>query len=592
MRESSKELIKKPIEELTLYDIKRLLQDKALNLWEYYPQLYQTDIDGNFILKKDGTPQRRRGTLDHLKPVKPSLDPEAAARKRIKDKKNEIAKLKASLNRKEKTLAQSKEALEATQGSKGSKVLTEEQFNTNLPEALADKEKKDIVFKANEGPQEDFLASSEDEVLYGGAAGGGKSYAMLADPLRFMSNKNAKALLVRRTLNELRELIDKSRELYPKAFPGAKYRTTDKEWTFPSGAKLIFGYCEKDADVYQYQGQAFTWIGFDELTQWPSDFCWNYMRSRLRDASGTNIPCYMRATANPGGVGGHWVKKRFIDPAPPYETFSEKLQTSQGIQTVTRKFIPARLQDNPFLNTGAYEATLMTLPPTLRKQLLEGNWDVVEGAAFPEFDEAIHVIPPFEVPAHWERYKGIDYGFASPSACEWAAIDPEDGTMIIYRELYQKGLTGSELGTIMREMELPDIKAIPGVLDTAAWNQAGGGYKGPTVGEVLVTMGHKLRRADKNRKAGKVQMHERLRKSHTGRPRLQIFSTCTEIIREMQGLPSDPRDPEDVDTHASDHAYDALRYLIMSRPRIEGDMERLSRYRSEEYTPVDNVFGY
>ena len=143
----------------------------------------------------------------------------------------------------------------------------------------------------------------------------------------------------------------------------------------------------------------------------------------------------------------------------------------------------------------------------------------------------------------------------------WAAIDPEDKTIIIYRELYQKGLTGNALADKLTQLEEPEIKSIPGVLDTAAWARTG--YSGPTIGETLVNKGHKLRRADKNRVAGKVQIHEYLRKRpENNRPRLQIVKNCINLIRELQGIPLSKTNSEDVDTHASDHAYDALRYML------------------------------
>jgi len=558
------------------------------------PDSYLTDIYGEFILKVNGEPKKRAGKKkgsphNYHSKVKASMD----AKRTLREKKKRVAQSRAALHKVESSLKKTTETYKVLEGKLGSKIVTEDALN-ELPEAVRTalaEDESEIAFKPNPGPQQDFLASSEKEVLFGGAAGGGKSYAMLVDPLRYCHMKNARALLIRRTMPELRELIDKSYELYPKAFPGAKFKTQDKIWTFPSGAKLEFGYCEKNADVYRYQGQAYSWIGFDELTQWPTDFCWNYLGSRLRSVD-PNIPTFLRATANPGNIGGYWVKKRFIDPVPPNTTNTVRVETPNGIKYITRKFIPALLSDNPSLAKTDYSTMLAGLPPVLRKQLLEGNWDVVEGAAFPEFDESIHVIPPFEIPAHWERIKGVDYGYAAESACEWAAVDPEDGTLIIYRELYMKGLTGDKLGAIMREMEIPDVRSISGVLDGAAWSQAGGGYKGPTVGEVLVNMGHRLVRADKNRKAGKIQMHERLSKSPEGRPRLQIFSNCVNLIRELQGIPLSKTDPEDVDTHASDHAYDAVRYLVMSRPRMEGYRDRLARFKSEEYEPADTIFGY
>ena len=294
---------------------------------------------------------------------------------------------------------------------------------------------------------------------------------------------------------------------------------------------------------------------------------------------------YLRCTANPGGVGAHWVKKRYVDPFEPGEAF-------KGADGLTRKFIPARLDDNPYLaEDGRYEEMLKALPEVQRRQLLEGNWDITEGAAFVEFDTEVHVIPPFEIPIGWERVKGIDYGYASESACIWAAVDPSDGTLIVYRELYKKNLTGVDLGEMITQMELLDPFSIAGVLDTAAWARTG--TTGPTVGEALQLAGHKLRRADKNRIQGKIQIHEYLKLKQSGRPQIQIFNTCPNLIRELQSIPLDKNNPEDVDTHAPDHAYDALRYLIMSRPKINDPLSQMRYLKMERaYQPADAEFGY
>ena len=347
---------------------------------------------------------------------------------------------------------------------------------------------------------------------------------------------------------------------------------------------MEFGFLERDADVYRYQGQAYSFIGFDEITHLPTEFAWNYLASRLRTTD-SEIETYMRCTANPGGAGANWVKKRYIDPSPPNESF-------RGADGLTRKFIPARLQDNPYLaKDGRYEQMLNALPPTQRQQLLDGNWDVAEGAAFTEFNPFDHVITPFEIPIHWERTKGIDYGYASESACVWGAVDPSDGTLIIYRELYRKGLLGTDLANMLTEMEYEDPFSVSGVLDTACWSRTG--TTGPTVGETLQRAGHKLRRADKNRIQGKIQIHEYLKIKPSGRPRIQIFNTCPNLIREIQSIPLDKSKPEDVDTNASDHAYDALRYLIMARPRINDTLQQLRQFRREtSFAPSDSTFGY
>jgi len=553
--------------------------------WEINPDNYLKDNNENFILKVDGTPKKKPGRPQGSKGRGYNFHSKTKAKqrteKKLREKRKKIALARTRIANYKKDIEQTKETLSVLDGKK--RLITDE-FIDDLSPTAKKEITQDIIFKANEGPQEDFLAAGETDVLYGGSAGGGKSYAMIVDPLRFAHKPAHRALILRRSMPELRELIDKSRELYPKAFPGCKYREVEKLWNFPSGAKIEFGFLERDADVYRYQGQAYSWIGFDEITHLPTEFSWNYLASRLRTTDPEITP-YMRCTANPGGVGAHWVKKRYISPAPPNDSFL-------GADGITRKFIPARLQDNPYLAyDGRYEQMLKSLPPAQRKQLLEGDWDVAEGAAFTEFERPLHVIAPFEIPIHWERIKGIDYGYASESCCIWGAVDPSDGTLIIYRELYRKGLLGTELAQLLTEMEISDPMSVRGVLDTACWSRTG--TTGPTVGETLVRAGHKLRPADKNRIAGKIQIHEYLKLQNSGRPRIQIFNTCPNLIRELQSIPLDKNNPEDVDTHASDHAYDALRYLVMARPRVNDPLSQLrSLHREQLYRPVDSTFGY
>ena len=535
-----------------------------------------TNVEKDYILEESNNNKKKVGRPKNseLSSVKLALQ----AKKRLDKKNQKVKKLTRSLAKVKKEVKQEEKVLT-------SNVLTESETKV-LPDSIQehlDTTGSYVAFMPNEGPQTDFLAAAEKDVLYGGAAGGGKSFAMLIDPLRSCHIPEHRALILRRSMPELRELIDKSRELYPKAFKGAKFREVEKLWNFPSGAKIEFGFLEKDADVYRYQGQAYSWIGFDEITHLPTEFGWNYLASRLRTTN-PELQTYLRCTANPGGVGAQWVKKRYVEASEPNTTF-------KGKDGLTRKFIPALLQDNPYLaEDGEYERILQSLPAVQRRQLLEGNWDVAEGAAFAEFTTDVHVIPPFELPSWWERVKGIDYGYAAESCCLWGAVDPDDKTIIIYRELYRKGLTGEALADTITQMEENEVKSIPGVLDTAAWARTG--YTGPTIGETLVNRGHKLRRADKNRIAGKTQIHEHLRQREAGRPRLQIFSNCVNLIKELQGIPLSTTNPEDVDTKAADHAYDALRYMIMSRPRMDHPYDRMLRIKSDIYQPSDNNFGY
>ena len=563
---------------------------------EINSNLYLTDSKGDYILNKDGSPRKKSGrpkgsksTYNYSRQNKKKI----TARQSLKRKRDTVEKLEKKLRSKKQALKQQETTIKKFENasdeqtvSKEGKIVTEKEVNA-LPNSVQqhlDATNSFVAFMPNEGPQTDFLAADEKDVLYGGAAGGGKSFAMLIDPLRNCHMKGHRALILRRSMPELRELIDKSRELYPRAFPGTKFREVEKIWNFPSGAKIEFGFLEKDADVYRYQGQAYSWIGFDEITHLPTEFGWNYLASRLRTTD-PKIKTYLRCTANPGGVGAHWVKKRYLEPAEPNKSF-------KGEDGLTRKFIPARLLDNPYLaQDGEYERMLLSLPPIQRKQLLEGNWEVNEGAAFVEFNPSVHVVPPYDLPLQWERVKGIDYGYASESCCLWAAVDPQDKTLIIYRELYKKGLTGEALGQSITEREQEEYRSVPGVLDTAAWARTG--YTGPTIGEVLIKAGHKLRRADKNRIAGKVQIHEYLKQATTeSRPRLQIFNTCPNLIKELQNIPLSKTNPEDVDTHAQDHAYDALRYLIMSRPRMSDPIADMMRLKQRTFEASDSTFGY
>jgi len=571
-----------------------MVKETLLNDWDINPEYYQKDEKDNFVLKVDGTPKKKTGRRKGVKSSRYNYHSKTKAKrsarrsllikeKRVKKIEGKLKSAREGIRRQRKIQGKLDES--ASKQTLAGKIITKEDIVECLPETAREQVyKNNIIFAPNEGPQTEFLASPERDVLYGGAAGGGKSYAMLVDPLRFCHRSAHRALILRRSMPELRELIDKSRELYPRAFPGCKFREVEKIWNFPSGAKVEFGFLERDADVYRYQGQAYSWIGFDEITHLPTEFSWNYLSSRLRTID-SEIEPYLRCTANPGGVGAHWVKKRYINPSEPGKSF-------KGDDGLTRRFIPARLTDNPYLSVdGRYEEMLHALPPVQRKQLLDGDWDVTEGAAFTEFDPNVHIIPPFQLPIGWERVKGIDYGYASESACIWATVDSSDGTLVVYRELYKKNLTGYDLGKVITEMELEDPFAVAGVLDTSAWARTG--TTGPTVGEALVNEGHKLRKADKNRIQGKIQIHEYLKIQPSGRPKLQIFNTCPNLIKELQSIPMDKTKPEDVDTHAPDHAYDALRYLIMSRPRNIDPINRMRNFRMEQaYQPVDREFGY
>ena len=450
-----------------------------------------------------------------------------------------------------------------------------------------------VVFKPNIGPQTDFLAAPEREVFYGGARGGGKSYAMLIDPLRYCHKETHRALLIRRTMPELRDLINHSQRLYSRAFPGAKWREQEKEWRFPSGAKIEFGYAENMTDALRYQGQSYTWIGIDELPQYPSPDIYNFLRSSLRSVDPA-IPVYLRATGNPGNVGSQWVREMFVDPAIPNTTFDINIDTPVGKKVITRRFIPAKLQDNPYLmQTDDYYAMLASLPEIQKKQFLEGDWDAFDDSAFPEFNKNIHVVEPFEIPKGWQRFRSADWGYSSPACVLWFAID-YDNNLWIYRELYTKKITADVFARKVLELENGEYIRY-GVLDASTWAKRGD--IGPSIAETMIQTGCRWRPSDrtpKSRISGKLEIHKRLKFTDEKKkePGLRVFSTCRNLIRTLPLLPLDAHNPEDINTDVEDHAYDALRYGCMSRPMHTSYANRFNKTPRPQFQPADRMFGY
>lgn len=796
--------------------------------------------------------------------------------------------------------------------------------------------KREVLFEPNPGPQTEFLAASEQEVLYGGAAGGGKSFALVVDPIRYFNHPRCQALLIRRTMPELKELINVSKNLYPKFDPGAKFTERDSTWRFSSGAWLWMSYLERDDDVLKYQGQAYNWVGFDELTQWPTPKGWDYLRSRLRTSRDTGLPLCMRAcvdegevltelgwksiqdvkvgekvqsvdergnlvlrpvtefheydveedlvrirkknlymsmtpdhrvvfekfnskspeltrfnehkgksisvlrssrgykggderyttpvgfdqnsyaeflglyvaegsvcqtvrkgnykvvitqnktknhgfvrkvmersgcnvcyckngdfqitnqelwswlkllgkshqkhfprefldkanllqlklafdayalgdghwqsktsvslfttsvqladdlqemcvklgyktqrafeksphpnhkdrwiiyvslrdpltkvdknplgrndvkyesykgkvyclsvegtenfvlrqkgsvwvsgnTSNPGGPGHQWVKKMFVDPEVPGKAFWAKdIETGEtlvwaknsefaqkndlvGKPMFKRRFIPATLFDNPYLSEdGNYEANLLSLPEHQRKQLLEGSWDVAEGAAFPEWNRKIHVVEPFEIPKNWVRFRSCDYGYGSYAAVLWFAVDPATDQLIVYRELKTKQVLAVDLAHMILELEEGE-RIRYGVLDSSLWHNRGD--TGPSLAEQMIRQGCLWRPSDRSkgsRVASKNEIHRRLQVDpYTEQPRMVFFKTCLNAISEVPSIPLDRKNPEDVDTNVDDHVYDAIRYGVMSRPY--SNLAEADPFASRQWTPADPVMGY
>ena len=513
-----------------------------------------------------------------------------AAKRVIKTQNDKIKKAQQLIHH---AKAKKENVLKTDSALKGrdSSVMTESEV-TKLPPNIKNHVEENIVFRPNKGPQTEFLAASEREVFYGGARGGGKSYAMLIDPLRYCDKDHHRALLLRRSMPELRDMINHSQRLYGRAFPGAKWREQEKEWRFPSGARIEFGYAENLTDVLRYQGQSYTWIGIDELPQYATPEIYNFLRSSLRSVD-PEIPVFMRATGNPGNVGSLWVKEMFVDPAEPNEAFKINIDTVAGQKTITRRFIPAKLQDNPYLmQTDDYLIMLSSLPEVQRKQFLEGDWGAFENSAFPEFSITTHVVQPFDVPRNWLRFRTCDWGYSSAACVLWIAVD-FDNNFWVYREHYTKRITADIFAKQVLEREQNEYIRY-GILDSSTWARRGDA--GPSIAETMIREGCKWRPSDRSprsRIAGKLELHKQFSlDKDTNQPRLKIFSNCINLIRTLPMLPIDKNNPEDVDTDAEDHAYDALRYGVMSRS-IHPHSYQANRYTEKErFKPADRVFGY
>ena len=393
-----------------------------------------------------------------------------------------------------------------------------------------------------------------------------------------------RGLILRKTYPELTELVDKSRRYYPRVCPNARWSETRHEWAFPSGAKIYFGAMQYPNDRFKYQGRAFDYIAFDELTHFTFEE-YAYLLSRNR-ASGPGARVYMRATANPGGVGHNWVKARFLTPAPPLTTFYESsaLRRPDGREETVRRsriFVPSTVFDNQILleNDPAYAARLAALPDAEKRALLYGDWDAFAGQVFAEWrndpaqyagGKGTHVIAPFAIPKDWTMVRGFDFGYSRPFSVGWWAVD-RDRRLYRVRELY--GSTGVpnqglkwEPARIAREIRAierddPNLKGrrVRGIADPSIFDES----RGESVAQMMEREGVYFEPGDNARMAGKMQLHHRLAFDAQGVPGLYVFHTCAHFIRTVPALVYSRSNVEDVDTAMEDHIYDEARYVAM-----------------------------
>lgn len=459
-----------------------------------------------------------------------------------------------------------------------------------------------VVWEPQPGPQ--ALAISAcfcDELLFGGARGGGKSSYLLGDYLQDVEQGVGWAgILFRKSYPELEELIKQAKEMYLPL--GATWKVSERIFTFPTGATLKMRHIDSDDDAALYQGHEYAWIGFDEIGNWATLNAYKRLKACLRGTDLKVTHRRIRATANPGGPGHHAVKNYFIDHDP---RGFQLLTTPEG---TTRMFIPSKVTDNKILlnaDPGYINRLREVGSPELVRAWLEGDWNVITGAYFSEFSTSEHVIQPFEIPPYWMRFMSGDWGSASPFSFHWHAVsdgtvsipdtrlpDPlsfhttrqyprliPKGAIVTYREWY-----GAVHNMVNTGLRWPASRVAQGiiartpkhekityrVMDPSAFKQDGG----PSHAEVMARAGVFFRPADNTRLAGWGAIRERLTgidadpdvNNGVGTPMWYCFNTCPALIRTLPALQHDTKDPEDCDTTGEDHAPDDLRYGCMSRP--------------------------
>ena len=445
---------------------------------------------------------------------------------------------------------------------------------------------QNIVWAPQKGPQKALIDCPYAELLYGGARGGGKTDGVLGKyAIKALTYGDAfNAIFCRRELPMLGDAIERSQQIYAPL--GAKWQDQKKQWRFPGGGRVRFRPLERVQDADKYQGQNVSDVCIEEAGLYPDSRPIDRMNGVLRSAKG--IPTQLILTGNPGGAGQHWIKKRYIDPAPNGFT---KLSRKVGKNDHEYIFIPSKIQDNKLLleNDPDYINRLYLVgSPELVRAWLEGDWNAIEGAFFDNWSNKL-ILKPFELPEDWVRFKSLDWGSAKPFSVGWWAIAQDTmispcgkkmyrGALIRYREWY--GATEPNVGIkytakqvgegiATRSKDDPEIKY--GTADPAAFTADGG----PSIMERLynkekATLKKKAgpwRRADNKRIArngamgGWDQMRQRIDENM-----IFTFDTCTDSIRTIPALQHDVNRAEDLDTDAEDHAADEWRYACMSRP--------------------------
>ena len=424
--------------------------------------------------------------------------------------------------------------------------------------------------------QQEFLKSRSRYTAYGGSRGGGKSDIARAKAILLcLRYAGIQILFMRRTYPELKEnhLLPAQRILGN----AAKYVGTDKAFLFPNGSRLKFGYCRKDSDLLQYQGQAYDVIFLEECTQFP-EVVFTTMTESNRSSGLMQEEFHPRMyfTCNPGGVGHAWFKRLFVDRD------YRKTERAEDYS-----FIQASVYDNPWLmkNSPDYVRALENLPEDRKRAMLYGDWDVFEGQYFPEFKRETHVCRPFEIPSAWARYRVFDYGL-DMLACYYVAMDPE-GRAYFYKEVYEgkdrkdeygnpgEGLTIAQAAARIRALQEKDEQIIATFAPPDMWNRRQD--TGQSAADIYAEHGVPITKSDNRRVLGWYAVKDWLRTDERGRSRINIFENCSYLIRCIPLLIHDEKNPNDVakDPHEITHAPDALRYFVAAW--VAGDVPKGER---------------
>jgi hypothetical protein len=444
--------------------------------------------------------------------------------------------------------------------------------------------------------QEDLLLCPYDEILFGGAAGGGKSEGLIGDWLYWHARwgKTGHGLILRKTYRELSDLVLKSRKILGAAYGQNAFSKSEFLWTLPDGCRLQLGYLDTYEDWFNYQGHEYTYMGWDEATLWENDKAYLQMFSRLRGTLPDRSPHPTRTvlTTNPGGPGHHWVKKRFVDIGPPETPKKFKvvvnLDGEERTYEKTRIFLPSRVTDNPYLANSGYIANLAMLNPTQKAMMLYGEWNVQEGQFFHEWNTAIHVVDYFLPPKEWPRFMGMDWGTSDPFCVLWGAKAP-NGDKYIYRELYGNG--DHEAASSVRDKILSIEQeygeyVVERYLDSSCFSKIGFAN---TIADQFQPI--HFEPAQRANKPGMLNLIREHLKVVNGQSRLKITSNCINLIRCLPALTVDELHPDKYKDTQEDHPVDALGYSLRGSLPIEIE-QGLARYNARYYDALRGGSSY